>query len=78
MARNRIIAGLARAVLVVQTKGGGGAIAAARRAVQLGRPAFAIDWQDEPYAQGCRMLKQVGARLIPSLDAFLEEKPWAQ
>lgn len=77
MARNRIIAALARAVLVVQARASGGALAAARRAIALGRPAFAMRWEDEPYASGCRLLQQAGARLVGSVEEFLDATPWA-
>jgi len=45
MARNRTIAGLSDAVIVVQTRSRGGAIETARRAVKLRRAAYAVRWE---------------------------------
>ncbi len=44
VARNRIISGLSDAVIVVQTERDGGAMYAARRAQEQGRPVYALDY----------------------------------
>jgi len=64
MARNRILAGLARAVVVIQSRGSGGAPVTAKRALALGRPAFYISGQEEPFESGCRDLAALGAAAL--------------
>jgi len=61
MARNRLLAGLAKAVVVVQSRGTGGAPVTAKRAVALGRPAYYLSRQREPFKSGCRELEALGA-----------------
>lgn len=64
MARNRLLAGLARAVVVIQSRGTGGAPVAAKRAVALGRPAYYVGGQSEPFDAGCRVLEGLGAAAL--------------
>jgi DNA processing protein len=68
LARNRIIAGLARAVLVVQTERPGGALVAARRAHRQGALVYSVWWEDEPYRAGCEKLREYGAQFLTGLD----------
>ncbi|NUQ05344.1 MAG: DNA-protecting protein DprA, partial [Anaerolineae bacterium] len=60
VARNRIIAALCRAVIVVESNDDGGAMHAARRALDLGRQVYTLDLP----AGGNRTLIALGARLI--------------
>lgn len=57
VARNRLITGLSRAVIVVETGIEGGSMHAARFALRQGRPIFAV-----PGSAGCDALLQAGAR----------------
>ncbi len=74
-ARNRIIAGLADAVIVIEARAEGGAVHTANCALQEGRPVLAVSWP-EPGAGGNRELLGAGAKpLEPGADplsAFVE------
>jgi DNA processing protein len=68
VARNRIISGLCDAVIVVQTEVDGGAMHAARRAIEQGRRIFTL----ERGASGNRALIAAGAGVItPDLGGFV-------
>jgi DNA processing protein len=60
IARNRITSGLSRAVIVVQSGEDSGSMSTARRAVQQGRPVFAVLGGDA----GCERLLADGAEAI--------------
>ena len=60
VARNRIISGLSRAVIVVATDADGGAMHAARFAQRQGRPVFTFDLK----ASGNRELLENGAKML--------------
>jgi DNA processing protein len=65
--RNRIIAGLASAVVVVEAAEVGGALITAEAAVRQGRHVFAVPGDvDRPSSRGCNLLIRDGA--IPVLD----------
>ena len=67
VARNRIISGLCEALIVVQTEVDGGAMHAARRAVEQGRRVYTL----EDTASGNRALINFGATIItPDLVGF--------
>lgn len=67
VARNRIISGLCEAVIVVETESDGGAMHAARRAVEQGRRVYTL----ESGATGNRALIEAGAVVItPDLAGF--------
>jgi DNA processing protein len=67
VARNRIISGLCEAIIVVQTEADGGAMHAARRAVEQGRRVYTL----EDAASGNRALIDSGATMItPELAGF--------
>ena len=67
VARNRIISGLCEAVIVVETESDGGAMHAARRAVEQGRRVYTL----ESEATGNRALIEAGAVVItPDLGGF--------
>jgi len=64
LARNRLIAGLARAVLVAQVKERGGSFVTARHAFALRRPVFVMRWPEPEFAAGADRLIQLGAHAI--------------
>lgn len=65
--RNRIIAGLARAVVVVEAAVTGGALITASLALDYGRPVFAVPGDvDRATSRGCNLLIRDGAH--PVLD----------
>ncbi len=75
-ARDRIIAGLADAVIVVEARAEGGAVHTAKCARQAGRPVLAVAWEQDHPAPGNRQLLRGGAKALePGADvaAALEE-----
>lgn len=72
--RNRIIAGLSQAVLVVQAAEKSGALITAEYALKEGRPVCAIPGSiDDPLSAGCHSLLRQGAALIASYDDLCAE-----
>lgn len=75
-ARNRIIAGLADAVIVVEARAEGGAVHTANCARQEGRPVLVVDWPTVGCSAGNgRLLAQGAMALAPGADplcAFTE------
>lgn len=69
VSRNRIIAGLSRALIVVETSREGGAMYAVRAALQMGRPVYVVDLR----ASGNRDLIDTGAAAISPDLANLEQ-----
>ncbi len=67
MARNRLTSGLARAVMVVQSRGRGGSLVTADYAEKQGRLVLAVPWpEDRPEGVGTARLLEGGARRIES------------
>lgn len=76
--RNRLIAGIARGVLVVEAATGSGSLITARLAAEQGREVFAIPGSiHSPLARGCHQLLRLGAKLAESAQDVLEELAWA-
>ncbi len=72
--RNRLIAGLAQAVLVIEAAELSGSLITAHWAADQGREVFALPGRvDHPMARGCHRLIREGAQLIESPEELLEE-----
>lgn len=72
--RNRIVAGLSRAVLVVETDLSGGSLITARFAGEQGRQVMAVPGRiDQATSAGCHQLIRDGATLVTSTEEILEE-----
>ncbi|MBV9841120.1 MAG: DNA-protecting protein DprA [Sphingomonadaceae bacterium] len=71
--RNRIIAGLAQATVVVEAAPKSGSLITARQAAEFGRDVMAVPGSPlDPRAQGCNLLIREGATLIQSAADVLE------
>ncbi len=72
--RNRLISGLADAVVVVEAKKRSGSLITAEYALDQGRQVYAVPGRpDDENSFGCNELISQGAGLIASADAFIEE-----
>jgi len=75
-ARNRIIASLSQAILVVEAGARSGSLITASIALELGREVMAIPGSiHSVQSKGCHVLIQQGAKLIDSVDAILQDLP---
>ena len=76
--RNRLIAALASAVVVVEAGETSGALSTAAAARRLGRPLLAVPGDvDRPGSQGCLALLRAGARLCAGAGDVLAALPEA-
>ena len=72
--RNRVIAGLCAAVVVVESDVHGGSMITARFAGEQGRQVFAVPGRiDQAASRGCNQLIRDGAVMLTSMDDLLEE-----
>ncbi len=75
-ARNRIVAGLADAVVVVEATARSGALITADFALEYGRPVLAVPGMPgSPRSQGCHALIRAGAGLCEGITDLREELP---
>lgn len=75
--RNRIISGLARAVVVVEAKASSGSLITADMAINAGRDVFAIPGNVlDHYAEGNHWLLRQGATVLTDPMDILEEYQW--
>lgn len=71
--RNRIVAALSRAILVVEAPEHSGALITARHGLELGREILAVPGRpSDPNAQGCNALIRDGAHLVVSATEIIE------
>lgn len=80
VARNRIIAGMADAVVVVESKQRGGSLITADMAIDYGRDVFAMPGRvDDTCSQGCNnLIKQNKAQLIDQATDLIKAMQWQQ
>src|SRR4051794_2985117 len=72
--RNRVVAGMSEATVVVETDVAGGSMITARFAGEYGRLLFAVPGRiDQATSQGCHQLIKDGATLLTSVDDILQE-----
>ena len=72
--RNRILAALAEAVVVVESRVRSGALVTARLALELGREVFVVPgWPASPFSAGPLRLLRDGARAVRHAEDLLED-----
>jgi DNA processing protein len=72
--RNRLIAGMSKAVVVVESDVNGGSMITAGQALENGRDVFAVPGRiDQVASRGCHKLIRDGAKLLTSVEDILEE-----
>ena len=77
--RNRVISGMCRGVIVVESDVNGGAMITARFAGEQGRQVFAVPGRiDQASSRGCHGLIRDGAVLIRSAEEVLDEFNYAK
>lgn len=73
-ARNRILAAISSAVVVVEAAATGGALITARLGAELGRPVFAVPGDvDRAMSEGCNRLIRDGAHPVFGSEDLIEE-----
>ena len=78
--RNRIVAGMSDATILVESAYKGGGLITCRIAQEYGRDVFAFPGAvGAPYSEGCnRMIRNNTAALITSAKDFVEEMRWSE
>ena len=77
--RNRLVSGMADAVIVVESDIKGGSMITARFAAEQGRTGFAVPGRiDQPSARGCHALIRDGASLLTGADDVVSELRFMQ
>ena len=72
--RNRVLAGMSRAIIVIETDVRGGSLITARFAGEQGRDVFAVPGRiDSKASRGCHQLIRDGATLLTSIDELFDE-----
>jgi len=66
MTRNRVIAGLSRALIVIEAGETGGTLNAGLQALEMGRPVVALEFKSVPTPPGNRILIERGAQRVSS------------
>ncbi len=73
-ARNRVISGLSRGVVIVEAGERSGALITATHAAEQGREVFVVPGNaDSPASAGCLELLRKGVRMVRSVDDILED-----
>jgi len=77
--RNRVVAGMCEAVIVVESDVAGGSMITARFAGEQGRQIMAVPGRiDQAGSAGCHQLIRDGATMVTSVDDVLEELRYAR
>jgi DNA processing protein len=77
--RNRVVAGMCEAVIVVESDCAGGSMITARFAGEQGRQIMAVPGRiDQASSAGCHQLIRDGATMVTSVDDILEELRYAR
>ncbi|MDR2982772.1 MAG: DNA-processing protein DprA [Puniceicoccales bacterium] len=72
--RNRIVSGMCRAIVVIESDIGGGSMITAKFAAEQNRVVCAVPGRaDQASSRGCHALIRDGATLVTSIDEILEE-----
>ena len=77
--RNRVVAGMCEAVIVIESDVAGGSMITARFAGEQGRQIMAVPGRiDQTSSAGCHQLIRDGATMVTSVDDVLEELRYAR
>ena len=73
MERNRIVAGLADAIIITEATSRSGTLNTAARALEQGKDIFVVPGNiTSPLSQGCNLLLKQGARVVTDYQDVLE------